>query len=61
MSITAGSAAGAAGADGFDECIVPVRLGFLIPAGALPVDTDSDLMVGFVVMLNFTRSRVTGQ
>jgi hypothetical protein len=32
-----------------------VRLGFLMPLGALP-DTDSDLVVRFVVMLDFTKT-----
>lgn len=61
MSITTGSAAGATGAGVFDECTAPVRLGFLVPVGALPVDTDSDLVVRFEVMLNFTKSCVNGQ
>ena len=43
------------GADVLAECIEPVRRGFLMPAGALP-DAESDLVVRFVVMLNFTKT-----
>ena len=32
-----------------------MRLGFLMPLGALP-DADSDLVVRFVVMLDFTKT-----
>jgi hypothetical protein len=46
--------------DGFTECIEPGRLGFLMPVGALP-DTDSDIFVRFVVMLDFTKTGVTIQ
>ena len=53
MSISAGSAGVATGADGFDECMEPVRLGFLVPVGPLPADTDSDVVVRFEVMLKF--------
>ena len=53
MSIGTGSAAVATGAAGFDECMEPVRLSFLVTAGALPVDTDSDLTVRFEVMGQF--------
>jgi hypothetical protein len=47
-------------AEVFAECIEPVRRGFRMPAGALP-DAESDLVVRFVVMLNFTKTWVTVQ
>jgi hypothetical protein len=56
-----GSVGVATGAEGFDECMELPRLGFLVTAGALPVDTDSDLTVRFEVIVDFTKTCVTGQ